>query len=256
MARSLALSRTLPCAPALWAISAGTANAASIKNVKAGMPTECQVDETGSAGWLSVPARRGAYSCVAGETNYAADDNAAAKDYLDWERRDDYPIKSPAHGGHYIAIFANETATQILIQQVVRGIAEGSAIATPTFAVGADGKVSAGPMLAMEKMKAGFNPDGGDWPYTLIGPDGSIIGDNASGDRGAANFCRNCSGTFADSVFTALLKGEPPRADQAADHDGDVAASAANSGHEFSTARGSTACATATAGTVTAEFAH
>ena len=44
----------------------------------------------------------------------------------------------------------------------------------------------------MEKMEAGFDPDTGDWRYTLIMPTGRVIG--TTGGKGAAKvgFCADC----------------------------------------------------------------
>jgi hypothetical protein len=153
-----------------------------------------------------------AYACMSNHTRFSTSKNSIARKYQDWHRRDEYPVKSPAHGGHYVAIYANDIAITPPTQQVIAGIAKGSAIATPIFNVGQNGKVSAGPMLIMEKMQSGFNTHGGDWRYTLIAPDGAVLSDNSSIDAGQFNFCKHCSGVFADSVFAALLKGEPPRA--------------------------------------------
>ncbi|MDA0656509.1 MAG: hypothetical protein O2912_08905 [Proteobacteria bacterium] len=187
-------------------------SSASATEVPAGIATDCTVVSPGYASWLPIDVLNQAYACVSNHTRYSTSKNSIARIYQDWHRRDDYPVKSPAHGGHYVAIYANDIAITPPTQQVLSGIAKGSAIATPIFNVGQTGKVSAGPMLIMEKMQPGFNTHGGDWRYTLIAPDGAVLSDNSSTSIGQFNFCKHCSGVFADSVFAALLKGEPPRA--------------------------------------------
>jgi hypothetical protein len=193
-------------------VSLALISSASATEVPVGIPTDCAIAGPKYSSWLSMDVLNQAYACMSYHTRYSASKNSIAQIYQDWHRRDDYPVKSPAHGGHYVAIYANDIAITPPTQQVIAGIAKGSAIATPIFNVGQNGKVSAGPMLIMEKMEPGFNTHGGDWRYTLIAPDGAVLSDNSSTNAGQFNFYKHCSGVFADSVFAALLKGEPPRA--------------------------------------------
>jgi hypothetical protein len=166
----------------------------------------------GSSDWLPAATLARVHDCVSNQTEYSSSGNSVAKVYQNWQRRGDHPIKSPAHGGHYVTIYANDIAATTPTQEVLPGITVGSTLVTPIFAIAGNGKVSAGPMLIMEKMEQGFNAPGGDWRYTLIAPDGTVIGDNTGAGKETINFCKHCSGIFADSVFASLLKGEPPRA--------------------------------------------
>lgn len=71
----------------------------------------------------------------------------------------------------------------------------GSVLAKDSFTVTAQGDVFTGPLFLMEKMAPGFDPEAGDWRYTMIMPDGSLLG-TSKGD-GSKNmvFCAHCHKT-------------------------------------------------------------
>jgi hypothetical protein len=182
------------------------------KDPRAGFETNCSIALGPAKGFPPAAGLQDAYECASNHMNYGASGNAIAQNYMNWQRRDNFPVKSPAHGNHYVAIYANDIAAAEPMQDVIQGIKPGSTIATPVFSIDDNGAISVGPLLILEKMQSGFNPTGGDWRYTLISPDGQIIGVNAGEGKTGFNFCRQCSGTFADSIFTSLLHGEPAMA--------------------------------------------
>jgi len=191
---------------------ATSVGATTLKDIRADFVTDCQVEHIRSYDWLPATALNRIHDCVSAQTRYSSGENSIAKIYRSWHRRDDHPIQSPAHGGLYVTIYANDTAVTTPDQEVLTGIAVGSTLATPIYSISENGTVFAGPMLIMEKMNRGFNTPGGDWRYTLIAPDGTLIGDNTGTRKKTIKFCKHCSGIFADSIFASLMKGEPPRA--------------------------------------------
>ena len=74
----------------------------------------------------------------------------------------------------------------------------GSIFVKESFAIKKDGKVGLGPLFIMEKMEAGFFPDGDDWKYTLITPKGKVRGTGKIGEKDGepvqvgVQFCVNC----------------------------------------------------------------
>ena len=60
------------------------------------------------------------------------------------------------------------------------------------IAVTEAGGVFSGPLFVMEKMPAGFNPKSGDWRYTMIMPDGSLMGVNGGAGSARMEFCVTC----------------------------------------------------------------
>jgi hypothetical protein len=51
----------------------------------------------------------------------------------------------------------------------------------------------------MEKMKAGFSPEGGDWRYTMIMPNGAVFGTTKGENADKVQFCADCHGAVGDT---------------------------------------------------------
>ena len=80
----------------------------------------------------------------------------------------------------------------------------GSVLAKDSFEVTERGDVVTGPLALMEKMPAGFNPEGRDWRYTTIMPDGSLFGTTNGENTGRVEFCVEChiaAGDEQDHLF-------------------------------------------------------
>ncbi len=73
----------------------------------------------------------------------------------------------------------------------------GAVVVKDSFSVNADGRVFPGPMAVMEKMAPGFNPPSGDWRYTSIMPDGSVLGRTKGQDSDKMTFCVECHAQVA-----------------------------------------------------------
>ncbi len=125
-----------------------------------------------------------------------------AADYQGWLRFSTRAYVSETHGRRYVQNYANATGRDYGKYDDVGKMPAGSVLAKDSFVV-RDGKVSAGPLFVMEKMASGFNADSGNWRYSLVMPDGKIIGTtNGKGTRNV-EFCYGCHATVeeTDSMF-------------------------------------------------------
>ena len=81
---------------------------------------------------------------------------------------------------------------------------EGAVLAKDSFTVTGQGDVFTGPLFLMEKMEPGFSPEGRDWRYTQIMPDGSLFGTTNGEGSDRMEFCVTCHATAgepADHLF-------------------------------------------------------
>ena len=69
---------------------------------------------------------------------------------------------------------------------------QGAILAKDSFAVTEIGDVFSGPLFVMEKMQPGFNPASADWRYTMIMPDGSLLGTTNGDGSARVKFCVTC----------------------------------------------------------------
>ena len=124
---------------------------------------------------------------------YAKSGNQWAASYRNWRNVAAQPYVSDTHGARYVNNYANDIGAENYALFEEAGPAPaGSVYAKDSFTVTGNGGVGAGPLFLMEKMEAGFDPDTGDWRYTLIMPTGRVIG--TTGGKGAAKvgFCADC----------------------------------------------------------------
>ena len=124
---------------------------------------------------------------------YAKSGNQWAASYQSWRNVAAQPYVSDTHGARYVNNYANDVgADNYALFEEAGPAPVGSVYAKDSFTVTGKGGVGAGPLFLMEKMEAGFDPDTGDWRYTLIMPNGRVIG--TTGGKGAAKvgFCAAC----------------------------------------------------------------
>ncbi|MBZ0216026.1 MAG: cytochrome P460 family protein, partial [Fimbriimonadaceae bacterium] len=123
---------------------------------------------------------------------YGLADLAEIADYQSWTRYNTAPYRSAAHGNRYVNNYANNIARAYGNFERAGDLPAGAIVAKDNLTVTADGTVSPGALLVMEKMPAGFNFISGDWRYTMVMPDGSIFGTtNGEGSR-REKFCITC----------------------------------------------------------------
>ena len=115
------------------------------------------------------------------------------------------PYISKTHGTRFVNNYANDVAKAYSKFEKAGVMPVGSVLAKNSFRVTPQGKVESGPLFLMEKMPAGFNAASGNWRYTLVMPDGKVIGTtNGNGSINVA-FCAEChtgvTGEKTDSLF-------------------------------------------------------
>jgi hypothetical protein len=131
-------------------------------------------------------------SCLAGfrRAGFGRSDIAAAREYHAWQRFATRPWRSE-HGWN-LDVFGNPRAGAYARAEESGVLPEGAIVAKHGFRVGAAGEAIAGPLFLMEKMRPGFNAATNDWRFTLVAPDGRLIGETAGRDAAAVQFCADC----------------------------------------------------------------
>lgn len=119
--------------------------------------------------------------------------------YPSWTRYNSVPYRSAQHGERFINNYANERGRAYALQEDSGAMPVGSVLVKDSFSVTQRGDVFSGPLFVMEKMVPGFNPAGGDWRYTMIMPDGSLLGTTKGSGSARMEFCVTChAGVGAD----------------------------------------------------------
>ncbi len=123
---------------------------------------------------------------------YAKSGDANARAYNSWTIYSMAPYTSATHGNRYVNNFANPAGAEYGKFEKGARLPIGSVLVKDSFVVNARGEVVFGVLSLMEKMGAGFNPEFGDWRYTMILPDGTVAG--TTGGAGSENvaFCAGC----------------------------------------------------------------
>jgi hypothetical protein len=148
------------------------------------------------------------YDCLMKDLRdaYAKSGDASAESYLDWRRYSKRPYVSATHGGRYVQNYANDTAKAYGSYEKAGEMPEGSVLAKDSFTVSkASGRAKLGPLFLMEKMPEGWYAKTDDWRYTLIMPNGQVVGTTKGQGAGNVAFCIQChklgSGPKVDSVM-------------------------------------------------------
>ena len=136
--------------------------------------------------------------------NYRKSKNSYAEVYRTWRRYNTTPYLSATHGNRYVNNYANARAVAYEKAEQAGTLPEGSVLAKDSFEVTDRGDVLTGPLTLMEKMQLGFNPEGRDWRYTMIAPDGSLFGTTKGENSKRVEFCMDChiaAGDDQDHLF-------------------------------------------------------
>ena len=192
-------------------------NAAAFK--LAGIETNCVVARLASGGGaggtnigvsggkaLTDSEAREVYACAKSimAAAYGSSGNAHARAFINWPNFSTTPYTSATHGNRYVNNYANEIAAQNYSQYEQAGkFPVGSILAKDGFVVNDNGRLVFNALTLMEKMPSGFNPEFNDWRYTMILPDGMLVG--TTGGMGSDNvrFCQGCHAAVdaQDNVF-------------------------------------------------------
>ena len=128
----------------------------------------------------------------------------SAAEYLSWTRYSTAPYRSVPHGRRYLNNYANAAAGGYGRYEDAGIIPPGAVLAKDSFSISKSGEVVPGPLFLMEKMERGFKPESGDWRYTLILPDGSVLGTTEGENARNVAFCIKChadAGEGQDHMF-------------------------------------------------------
>ena len=121
---------------------------------------------------------------------FRSSESAAARSYGSWTLYSSQPFGS--EHGSYLEIFGNAKATSFGRFEDAGVLPAGAILAKHHFSIAGNGAISRGPLLFMEKMAAGFNPDTNDWRFTLVAPDGTIVGETAGRNASGVAYCAEC----------------------------------------------------------------
>jgi hypothetical protein len=119
--------------------------------------------------------------------------------FYKWRHYNGAPYLSATHGDRYINNYANAKA-KTYGRKGAGPMPEGAVLAKDSFTVTRQGDVFTGPLFLMEKMAPGFAPEGRDWRYTMIMPDGSLFGTTNGEGSEKVEFCATCHATAGDEA--------------------------------------------------------
>ena len=123
---------------------------------------------------------------------YAEAGVEAVRGYEKWPRYNRSPYLSSTHGNHLVNNYANDIARNYGRFEKAGKLPVGSVIAKDSFAVTRSGLILLGPVFLMKKMPAGFNYVSGDWRYTMIRPDGRVLGVTGGKNSDRVDYCATC----------------------------------------------------------------
>lgn len=136
---------------------------------------------------------------------YQLSNQPVARSYLHWRRFNRTPYRSDPHGERFVNHYANRIGQDVYgTLKEGKTMPVGTVIAKDSFSVTKAGEIYPGPLFLMEKMPEGFNAAGQDWRFTMIMPDGSLLGVTNGPDSRKVEFCQNChrtAGKGKDSLF-------------------------------------------------------
>lgn len=147
------------------------------------------------------------YECAkpAMAEDYAKADIDSVRNFQSWTLFSTIPYRSRSHSRRYVNNYANDIAAPLYGQYGAAGrLPEGSVIVKDSFVVTEEGRLVFGSLSIMEKMTTGFNPQGGDWRFTFVLPDGRLFGSTHELDEYTVEFCQDChrdAGVEQDYLF-------------------------------------------------------
>jgi hypothetical protein len=139
------------------------------------------------------------YQGIADELSrgYAASRDIVARTYRNWQLFNAAPYRSATHGNRYVNNYANEAS----YGKPGAVMPPGTILAKDSFTVTAESAAFGGALFLMEKLVPGASPENGDWRYTMIMPDGSILGDSKGENPDQVKFCHACHAAKADNDY-------------------------------------------------------
>lgn len=126
------------------------------------------------------------------KAGYERSGHPVAGMYQGWKRYNTAPYLSMSHGNHYLNNYANSTAKAYGAFEAAGTMPVGSIIAKDSFTVTTSRGIVLGPLFISEKMPSGFNYVTGDWKYTEILPDGTVLGETNGEGAERVEYCIAC----------------------------------------------------------------
>ena len=131
-----------------------------------------------------------------------------AAQYVSWKTYSTRAYQSGTHGGRFAQNFANAKGKNYGKFEDAGKMPHGAQLAKNSFAAMPDGKLAAGPLFLMEKMKAGWNKESGDWKYTMIMASGSTFGETKGKNAAGMQFCIECHASAEDEDYMLFIPDE------------------------------------------------
>lgn len=120
-------------------------------------------------------------------------DMPAARAFLGWQSVTTAPYESGTHGGRYVVNLADPVAfPSYSLFEDGGPMPVGGILAKPSFTVSDEGTAALGPLFLMELAADGTYPEMGDWIYSAIMPDGSVMGPTGGPQNDRVQFCADC----------------------------------------------------------------
>jgi len=168
----------------------------------------CSTDRAKDA--ISDSEAQALYECIADTLldGYVASGVDAASAFRNWTQASTVPFVSATHGGRYVIHYVNDVGAEAYLRYEdigADGMPEGSVAAKESFNVDDDGKVVAGPLFLMTKVAAGALPDTADWRYSLVLPNGKVMGTTGGEGGERVAFCHACHATMEGNRDAMLL---------------------------------------------------
>jgi len=129
---------------------------------------------------------------------------AGSADYTAWPRFNRRPYRSAQHGERFVNNYGNHLADSYGEFEQADQLPQGAVLAKDSFTVTTTGDVFSGALFLMEKMSRGFYPRARDWRYSMILPDGSVLGITLAEGSDRVEFCIDCheaAGDEQDHLF-------------------------------------------------------
>ena len=170
----------------------------------------CNPCGAGAAVELSFAEATAVYDCVKGSLKQGYGMSALASEitglaiavsYQDWNLVSTRPYVSATHGQRFVHNYHNAIAQEYTRYEEAGVLPVGAVLAKDSFSL-RGGRVRAGPLFVMEKMRAGFNEASQNWRYTLVMPNGKVVGTTSGKGSKNVEFCIGCHVvTDTDSLY-------------------------------------------------------
>lgn len=123
---------------------------------------------------------------------YAASGYDRIDGYQTWQRHNSEPYLSKVHGNHYLNNYSNEVGSSYGQFEEAGELPVGTVLVKDSFTVTIGREILLGPAFIMEKMPEGFKTVTGNWKYTQVQPDGTVLGETNGEGSDRVDYCIAC----------------------------------------------------------------